>query len=74
VYRFKDRWGRAMLERFQDEETSTAVVVTTARLLTTGIDIPTLHTVVLFKPIRSIVEFKQIIGRGVQGVSARPGL
>ena len=60
----EDRWGRAMLERFQDEETSTPVVVTTARLLTTGIDVPTLHTVVLFKPIRSIVEFKQIIGRG----------
>jgi len=60
----EDRWGRAMLERFQDEETSTPVVVTTAKLLTTGIDIPTLHTVVLFKPIRSIVEFKQIIGRG----------
>jgi type I restriction enzyme, R subunit len=60
----EDRWGRAMLERFQDEETSTPVIVTTARLLTTGIDVPTLHTVVLFKPIRSIVEFKQIIGRG----------
>jgi len=58
------RWGRAQLERFQDEETSTPVVVTTARLLSTGVDIPTLHTVVLFKPIRSIVEFKQIIGRG----------
>ena len=60
----EDRRGRTMLERFQDEETSTPVVVTTARLLTTGIDIPTLHTIVLFKPIRSIVEFKQIIGRG----------
>jgi type I restriction enzyme R subunit len=62
----EERWGRAMLERFQDEETSTPVVVTTARLLSTGIDIPTLHTVVLFKPIRSIVEFKQIIGRGAR--------
>jgi len=56
--------GRAMLERFQDEESSRPVVVTTARLLTTGVDIPTLHTVVLFRPIRSVVEFKQIIGRG----------
>jgi len=56
--------GRAMLERFQDEESSLPVVVTTARLLTTGVDIPTLHTVVLFRPIRSMVEFKQIIGRG----------
>ncbi|HSV67181.1 MAG TPA: DEAD/DEAH box helicase family protein [Mycobacteriales bacterium] len=56
--------GRAQLERFQDEETSTPVVVTTAKLLSTGVDIPTLRTVVLFKPIRSMVEFKQIIGRG----------
>jgi type I restriction enzyme, R subunit len=56
--------GKAMLERFQDEETSTPVVVTTARLLSTGIDIPTLQTIVLFKPVRSMVEFKQIIGRG----------
>jgi type I restriction enzyme R subunit len=55
---------KADLERFADEESPTPVVATTARLLTTGVDIPTLHTVVLFKPIRSIVEFKQIIGRG----------
>jgi type I restriction enzyme R subunit len=56
--------GRAMLERFQDEETTTPVVVTTARLLSTGVDIPTLQTIVLFKAIRSMIEFKQIIGRG----------
>jgi type I restriction enzyme R subunit len=60
----EERTGKALLERFSDVESATPVVATTARLLATGVDIPTLHTVVLFKPVRSIVEFKQIIGRG----------
>jgi type I restriction enzyme R subunit len=62
----EERTVKAQLDRFTDEESPTPVVATTARLLATGVDIPTLHTVVLFKPIRSMVEFKQIIGRGTR--------
>ena len=35
-------------------------------MLTTGVDMPTCRNIVLFKPIKSIVDFKQIIGRGTR--------
>jgi type I restriction enzyme R subunit len=44
----------------------TPVIATTSKLLSTGVDLPTVRNVVLFKPIGSIVEFKQIIGRGTR--------
>lgn len=56
--------GRGHLDNFQDPEKQFPVIVTTSQLLTTGVDVPTCKNVVLFKPIGSIVEFKQIIGRG----------
>ncbi|MFF0760574.1 EcoAI/FtnUII family type I restriction enzme subunit R [Streptomyces sp. NPDC003737] len=59
-------WGKRMLEQFQDPETLAPVVATTSRMLSTGVDIPTLRTVVLFRPIGSVHEFKQIIGRGTR--------
>lgn len=58
--------GVRRLERFKDVNSQTPVIVTTVRMLATGVDIPTLQTIVLFKPIRSIVEFKQVIGRGTR--------
>jgi type I restriction enzyme R subunit len=58
--------GRRHLDRFQDPEEDSPVIVTTSKLLSTGIDVPTCRNVVLFKPINSIVEFKQIIGRGTR--------
>ena len=42
------------------------MIATTSKLLGTGVDIPTLRNVVLFKPIGSMVDFKQIIGRGTR--------
>jgi len=51
-------------ERFKDSERPTPVVATTVDLLTTGVDIPSVHNIVLLKPIASKVVFKQIIGRG----------
>lgn len=58
--------GRRHLDRFRDPEQDFPVVVTTSRLLSTGVDVPTCRNIVLFKPINSIVEFKQIIGRGTR--------
>lgn len=58
--------GRRHLDSFQDPEGTFPVIVTTSKLLSTGVDVPTCHNIVLFKPINSIVEFKQIIGRGTR--------
>jgi type I restriction enzyme R subunit len=58
--------GRRHLDRFQDPEGEFPVIVTTSKLLSTGVDVPTCRNIVLFKPINSIVEFKQIIGRGTR--------
>jgi len=58
--------GRGQLDRFQDPEQRLPSIVTTSKLLSTGVDIPTCRNIVLFKPINSIVEFKQIIGRGTR--------
>jgi type I restriction enzyme R subunit len=58
--------GRQYLDRFQDPEQKFPVIVTTSKLLSTGVDVPTCRNIVLFKPINSIVEFKQIIGRGTR--------
>jgi len=58
--------GRGHLDNFQDPEKDEPVIVTTSQMLTTGVDVPTCRNIVLFKPINSIVEFKQIIGRGTR--------
>jgi type I restriction enzyme R subunit len=58
--------GRRHLDRFQDPERDFPVIVTTSKLLSTGVDVPTCRNIVLFKPINSMVEFKQIIGRGTR--------
>ena len=58
--------GREHLGNLIDVESTTPVIATTSKLLGTGVDIPTLRNVVLFKPIGSMVDFKQIIGRGTR--------
>lgn len=55
-----------LLEAFTDPESGSPVVATTSRLLSTGVDVEDLKFVVLFRPIGSMVEFKQIIGRGTR--------
>ncbi len=55
-----------LLENFSDPERSSPVFATTSRLLSTGIDVEDLKYVVLFRPVGSMVEFKQIIGRGTR--------
>jgi type I restriction enzyme R subunit len=56
--------ARALLERFQDSDRRTPVAATTADLLTTGVDVPSVRNIVFMKPIASPVVFKQIVGRG----------
>ena len=58
--------GRGHLSRFQDVEAPAPVIVTTSKLLSTGVDMPTCKNVVLVRTINSMVEFKQIIGRGTR--------
>jgi type I restriction enzyme R subunit len=54
------------LEDFQNLECHYPVIVTTSKLLTTGIDVRTVKNVVIFRNVGSMVEFKQIIGRGTR--------
>lgn len=58
--------GREHFGDFADPERETPVIATTSQLLSTGVDLPTVRNIVLFKPIGSMVEFKQIIGRGTR--------
>jgi type I restriction enzyme R subunit len=58
--------GHGHRGRFQDIERKTPVILTTSQLLTTGLDAPTCRNVVLVRLVNSIVEFKQIIGRGTR--------
>jgi len=58
--------GRGHLSKFQELETQTPAIVTTSQLLTTGVDIPTCKNVVIARVVNSMVEFKQIIGRGTR--------
>jgi type I restriction enzyme R subunit len=55
-----------LLGDFTDPETSSPVIATTSRLLSTGVDIEDLKYVVLFRVVGSMIEFKQIIGRGTR--------
>jgi len=58
--------GKAELDNFQDPETPFPVVVTTSKLLSTGVDTKTTRVIVLDQTIRSMTEFKQTIGRGTR--------
>lgn len=63
----KDNRGKYPdLEKFQDLESFQPIVVTTSKLLTTGVDVKNVKNVVIFRNIGSMVEFKQIIGRGTR--------
>lgn len=58
--------GKRELHPFQNEESRYPVLVTTSKLLTTGVDAPTCKLIVLDANIGSMTEFKQIIGRGTR--------
>jgi type I restriction enzyme R subunit len=58
--------GRMHLSDFQDPEKREPVIVTTSQLLTTGVDVPTCRVIVLATVVDSMVQFKQMIGRGTR--------
>ncbi len=58
--------GKGHLDKFMDIDTVVPVVVTTSRLLSTGVDVQTCKNVVIFREINTMTEFKQIVGRGTR--------
>lgn len=58
--------GKAELGNFIDPESTFPVIVTTSKLMTTGVDAQTCKLIVLDSNINSMTEFKQIIGRGTR--------
>lgn len=61
-----DAEGQAQLGNFIDSESRYPVLVTTSRLLSTGVDAQTCRLIVLDRPVGSMTEFKQIVGRGTR--------
>jgi type I restriction enzyme R subunit len=61
-----DREGQDQLGNFIDPETTFPVLVTTSRLLSTGVDAQTCRLIVIDRPVESMTEFKQILGRGTR--------
>ena len=58
--------GRELLEAFQDNDKDIPVILTSSKMLTTGVDARNVRNIILTAPIGSMVEFKQIIGRGTR--------
>lgn len=61
-----DEAGVKQLDNFRNVEKEYPVLVTTSKLLSTGVDVQTVKFIVLDSNIRSMTEFKQIIGRGTR--------
>jgi len=61
-----DAAGQAELGNFLDPESPYPVIVTTSRLLSTGVDAQTCRLIVLDRSVGSMTEFKQILGRGTR--------
>ncbi|HEY1190029.1 MAG TPA: DEAD/DEAH box helicase family protein [Gemmata sp.] len=61
-----DAEGQAQLGNFIDPEAKHPVIVTTSRLLSTGVDAQTCRLIVIDRDIGSMTEFKQIVGRGTR--------
>jgi type I restriction enzyme R subunit len=61
-----DKDGQDQLGNFIDPESKYPVIVTTSRLLSTGVDAQTCRLIVLDREIGSMTEFKQIVGRGTR--------
>lgn len=58
--------GKGHLGKFMDIDEPIPVVVTTSKLLSTGVDVPTCKNIALFRMVNSMTEFKQIVGRGTR--------
>lgn len=58
--------GEQWLRDFQDSEKTIPTILTTSQKLSTGVDARNVRNIVLMRPINSMIEFKQIIGRGTR--------
>lgn len=61
-----DEQGKREVDNFINPEERYPVIATTSKLMTTGVDAQTCKLIVLDSNIRSMTEFKQIIGRGTR--------
>ncbi|NVK10136.1 MAG: DEAD/DEAH box helicase family protein [Tenacibaculum sp.] len=58
--------GEQHLRDFQDNEKTLPTILTTSQKLSTGVDAPEVRNIVLMRPVNSMIEFKQIVGRGTR--------
>lgn len=58
--------GEQHLREFQDNEKSIPTILTTSQKLSTGVDARNVRNIVLMRPVKSMIEFKQIVGRGTR--------
>jgi len=58
--------GERLLREFQDNEKTLPTILTTSQKLSTGVDARNIRNIVLMRPVNSMIEFKQIIGRGTR--------
>lgn len=58
--------GERFLKVFQDNEKTIPTILTTSQKLSTGVDARNIRNIVLMRPVNSMIEFKQIIGRGTR--------
>ncbi|MBS1777189.1 MAG: DEAD/DEAH box helicase family protein [Bacteroidetes bacterium] len=58
--------GERLLREFQDNEKTLPTILTTSQKLSTGVDARNIRNIVLLRPINSMIEFKQIVGRGTR--------
>ena len=58
--------GESFLKTFQDNEKTIPTILTTSQKLSTGVDARNIRNIVLMRPVNSMIEFKQIVGRGTR--------
>ena len=58
--------GETYLKEFQDNEKTIPTILTTSQKLSTGVDALNVRNIILLRPVKSMIEFKQIIGRGTR--------
>ncbi len=58
--------GERLLREFQDNEKTIPTILTTSQKLSTGVDARNIRNIALLRPVNSMIEFKQIVGRGTR--------
>jgi type I restriction enzyme R subunit len=58
--------GEQYLRDFQDNEKNIPTILTTSQKLSTGVDARNIRNIILLRPVNSMIEFKQIVGRGTR--------